>query len=344
MNIMVIFGGESVEHEVSIITAYQLIERLNRHTVYPIYITKDSDMLYVKKSTISDFKGSDYLKKSVKAQFTKKGFNKKKMDVAIIAMHGTNGEDGMMASLLNFYDIPFVGSNSISAGIGQDKGFMKDILSKNDIPVIPYQILYDYEFISNEYKVKLPCIIKPARLGSSIGIKVAFNDEELHEYLKETFLYDKKVIIEDYLPNLRELNCAFVGDYEYQNESNIEEILKKKPLLDYDDKYLLKNSGRIIKAVVDKNLEKRIVELGKKTMRLFDCSGVCRIDYLVDGDNVYVNEINTIPGSFSFYLFDEDFPLLEQLLKIAFKDYYNRKKKVYSFNNNILDSSGIKIK
>ena len=119
MNIMVIFGGESVEHEVSIITAYQLIERLNRHTVYPIYITKDSDMLYVKKSTISDFKGSDYLKKSVKAQFTKKGFNKKKMDVAIIAMHGTNGEDGMMASLLNFYDIPFVGSNSISAGIGK---------------------------------------------------------------------------------------------------------------------------------------------------------------------------------------------------------------------------------
>lgn len=375
----VIFGGESVEHEISIISAVQAMKALDeeKYEIVPIYIAKDKS--WYTGALLRDldlYKDFDNLKKYAKnvvlynldGRFvlqSKKGFKKivNEIDIILPIMHGTNGEDGSIQGFLNMIGIPYAESNMFAATIGQDKVFQKQILESEKLPVTDYIWFFDHEYLEsfNDIKKKVkdigyPVIIKPARLGSSIGIKIANNEEELKTGIDYAIRYDDKILVERVVKNLVELNCAVLGNKESIETSLIEEVLSTDEFLSYNDKYVggkkskgMLSTNRIIPAPILKKEEKQIKELSKQVFRVLNFSGIVRIDFLMDSKTgkIYINEVNTIPGSLSFYLFDNKeknyTKLLDEIINIAIKDYKNRESKTHSFEINILKNyNGLK--
>ena len=223
------------------------------------------------------------------------------------------------------------------------------------------------EIIENIEKLNYPVIVKPANLGSTIGIGVAHNKEELTKAIEEAIEYEKKIIVEQMIPNLQELNCAVCGNYEYNETSFIAEMKMKHELLTFEDKYLGGSKGKGMKskmpssmstsefeipAKISEEMTNKIDEISKKVFRVLNLKGVCRIDYLVNKETneIYVNEPNTIPGSLAFYLYKpkgKDYKTLtDELIKSAIKDNKNEIRKTSSFTSNILSeyngSKGLK--
>ena len=387
----VIFGGDSVEHEVSIISALQAMENIDeeKYEVIPIYISKDrhfytgialKDMetfkyfdsmkKYVKEITMCR-KGDEVVLQKVKGFF---GRNVNTIDVAFPIVHGKGVEDGSLAGYLETLGLPVVGPSVLGASLGQDKVVLKEVLRANNINTPNYVWFYDYEYsmnkdeiIENIEKLNYPVIVKPANLGSTIGIGVAHNKEELTKSIEEAIEYEKKIIVEQMIPNLQELNCAVCGNYEYNETSFIAEMKMKHELLTFEDKYLGGSKGKGMKskmpssmstsefeipAKISEEMTNKIYEISKKVFRVLNLKGVCRIDYLVNKETneIYVNEPNTIPGSLAFYLYKpkgKDYKTLtDELIKSAIKDYKNEMRKTSSFTSNILSeyngSKGIK--
>ena len=380
----VIFGGESVEHEVSVISALQAIESMNKdkYDIVPIYISKDK-VWYTGDSLfkIDGYKDLDSLKKNCKevtlckvnGEFclinTKGLMNKvvEKIDVAFPIVHGQNVEDGTLAGYLDTVGIPYVGSGVLGASLGQDKVVIKQILNSVNIPVVDYVWFYDVEFDNDKDKyLKLieemgyPVVVKPASLGSSVGINFVKNEKTIEDAINEAIEYDKKIIVEKAVDNLLEVNCSVVGNYSIQEASVIEEVMSANSILTYEDKYIgeskskgaskgMVNTSRRIPANISDELTHNIEETSKEVFRALNLSGVCRIDYLIDSktNKYYVNEPNTIPGSLSFYLWEPKgkkyTELLDDLITMAIKDYKNKLKKTYCFDTNILKNfNGIK--
>lgn len=385
-NIGVFFGGKSVEHEVSIISAMQVINALNRdkYEVIPIYISKDNKFYYTKnKENVSYFKDLEKIKsESIEVYFTHsnssilvhsvKSLLKKevaKIDIAFPVVHGLNVEDGTLQGFLEMYNIPYVGPDVSASSVGMNKILFKKVLESSDIPVIEYVDvnLYDFEEEPNNIyekikeKLGLPVILKPANLGSSIGIEIVKEEKEFREKMEKVFLFTDKILVEKCVTNLREINCSVLGDSRNIEVSILEEPVKADEILSFNDKYMSNGSkkcgqklegmaslSRKIPANLDARKENEIYELSKKVFKLIGCEGVSRIDYIIDEekDLLYVNEINTIPGSLSYYLwekkgisFDE---LCDRLIKIAIGRSERRKKIVYSHDVNILNMSGKK--
>lgn len=387
----VIFGGDSVEHEVSIISALQAMENIDeeKYEVIPIYISKDrhfytgialKDMetfkyfdsmkKYVKEITMCR-KGDEVVLQKVKGFF---GRNVNTIDVAFPIVHGKGVEDGSLAGYLETLGLPVVGPSVLGASLGQDKVVLKEVLKANNINTPNYVWFYDYEYsmnkdeiIENIEKLNYPVIVKPANLGSTIGIGVAHNKEELTKAIEEAIEYEKKIIVEQMIPNLQELNCAVCGNYEYNETSFIAEMKMKHELLTFEDKYLGGSKGKGMKskmpssmstsefeipAKISEEMTNKIYEISKKVFRVLNLKGVCRIDYLVNKETneIYVNEPNTIPGSLAFYLYKpkgKDYKTLtDELIKSAIKDYKNEMRKTSSFTSNILSeyngSKGLK--
>ena len=387
----VIFGGDSVEHEVSIISALQAMENIDeeKYEVIPIYISKDrhfytgialKDMetfkyfdsmkKYVKEITMCR-KGDEVVLQKVKGFF---GRNVNTIDVAFPIVHGKGVEDGSLAGYLETLGLPVVGPSVLGASLGQDKVVLKEVLRANNINTPNYVWFYDYEYsmnkdeiIENIEKLNYPVIVKPANLGSTIGIGVAHNKEELTKAIEEAIEYEKKIIVEQMIPNLQELNCAVCGNYEYNETSFIAEMKMKHELLTFEDKYLGGSKGKGMKskmpssmstsefeipAKISEEMTNKIDEISKKVFRVLNLKGVCRIDYLVNKETneIYVNEPNTIPGSLAFYLYKpkgKDYKTLtDELIKSAIKDYKNEMRKTSSFTSNILSeyngSKGLK--
>ncbi len=372
----VIFGGETVEHEVSIISALQAIENMNRekYEIVPIYIAKDrtwytGHMLfdidvykdfkdlkkYATPCTLLCRNGKFYLEK-VKGLFRKTITN---LDVAFPIVHGNNVEDGTIHGYLKTVGIPFVGSGVLGSALGQDKVIMKQVFDSMNIPIVDYQWFYDSEYnetpediIKNICKMGFPVIVKPATLGSSVGISYVKSEVELEHAIEEAIKYDQKIIVERAVSNLVEVNCSVLGNYAHQETSEIEEVLSTEEFLTYQDKYIggtkgkaskgMASASRIIPARIDQNMEKEIRDLSCAVFRALNLSGVCRIDFLIDKETkkIYVNEPNTIPGSLSFYLWEpagkKYMELLDDLLTLAIKDYKEKRRKIYSFDTNIL--------
>ena len=377
----VIFGGDSVEHEVSIISALQAMENIDeeKYEVIPIYISKDrhfytgialKDMetfkyfdsmkKYVKEITMCR-KGDEVVLQKVKGFF---GRNVNTIDVAFPIVHGKGVEDGSLAGYLETLGLPVVGPSVLGASLGQDKVVLKEVLRANNINTPNYVWFYDYEYsmnkdeiIENIEKLNYPVIVKPANLGSTIGIGVAHNKEELTKAIDEAIEYEKKIIVEQMIPNLQELNCAVCGNYEYNETSFIAEMKMKHELLTFEDKYLGGSKGKGMKskmpssmstsefeipAKISEEMTNKIYEISKKVFRVLNLKGVCRIDYLVNKETneIYVNEPNTIPGSLAFYLYKpkgKDYKTLtDELIKSAIKDYKNEMRKTSSFTSNIL--------
>src|SRR5574344_425674 len=381
----VIFGGETVEHEVSVISAVQAMESINqdKYDIVPIYISKDR-VWYTGKMLmdISIYKDMDLLKRYAKeVNLYKKGDEfvlqstkglmriVSTVDVVLPIVHGQNVEDGNLAGYLDTVGIPYAGPATLGGALGQDKVVMKQIFAAEGLPYVPYTWFYDVEFNSNREeilktikKLGYPVIVKPARLGISVGITVAKEEKDIIAAINTAISYDAKIIVEKVIDNLIEVNCSVLGNYEYSEASVIEEVVSAKEFLTYQEKYLgggkgklkgnskgMASARRVVPAPIGDKLTKEVQDISKKAFRALNLSGVCRIDFLIDSksDSIYINEPNTIPGSLSFYLWEPTgksyTELLDELVTLAIIANKNKDKKTCSFDSNILSNyNGVK--
>lgn len=380
----VLYGGKTTEHEVSIITAVQAMGYLNtdKYEVIPLYLTKENEMYTGGSLMDMDvYREPDLLKRyctnvvmynkngAIILQ-NKKGIFKrtvKEIDIVIPAVHGYGMEDGNIQGMLDVIGVPYTGSDIYGLTVGQDKVFQKQILEAEGIKVPKYEWFYDTEYVENEReildkleKLKYPLIVKPARQGSSIGISVANNIESLKEAINDAINYDEKILVEQIIPNMVELNCSVLGSSSYSEASAIEQVMGKDEILSFNDKYIgnkakkggiktcaskgMASASRVIPADISDKLKEEIELTSKKAFRALGASGVVRIDYLYDkkSKELYVNELNSIPGSLAFYLWTplkKEYPeLLDDLINISVKRFKKNLKKTKSFESNILSS------
>ncbi len=401
----VFFGGKSVEHEISIISMIEATLRLNeeKYEIVPIYITKEGvmytgeDLLDLemyrdipvllkrcyKVAVVNDGKAVKVIR--VPAPFIgKRVLNT--IDVAFPIVHGTNVEDGTIAGFLNLLDIPFVGPDILASSLGMDKIAMKKVLKESGIPVVDYVGFYSKEYVKDEEKIlkeineklKFPLIVKPGNLGSSVGIKRVKNKAELEEAISFAMEFADRVIVENCVSDLKEINCAVIGDITESEATECEEPILAGDILSYTDKYIgdrkakggklgvtkgarkggkfgarkgvggVNNSqeGKKLPADIPSETRDEIQRLAKETFKVLGCSGISRVDFLIDQEinKIYVNEINTIPGALSWYLFEasgrkfED--VLEEAIDIAIRRHSDREKLTFSYDQNILALTG----
>lgn len=387
LNVAVFFGGESVEHEVSIISAHQAIEALdkNKYNVIPIYVAKDRRLFTDEgMHDISFFTGKkldavianstqiDIVKENnkvvIKPVKTKLFGNKElgTIDVVIPVMHGTNGEDGTIQGYLEMLKVPYAGCDIYGASVGQDKVLQKHILNDNNLPITNWFWCYASdidtkkdEILEKVHKLIYPVILKPSRCGSSVGISIANNDEEYLSSFEDARQYDEKIITEKVIKPMREINCSVLGDGVNCETSVLEEVNHSDDteFLDFKNKYQggsknsksgaskgMASTARIVPAPLS-DLERELIEkLAKDTFKVLGASGVCRIDFIMDKESkkVYINEINTIPGSLAYYLWTEKgvsfTELLDRLIDIALERERRRSKMTFSYDTDLLET------
>ena len=350
LKIGVIFGGKSIEHEMSIITALQAMDNIDtdKYEVIPIYITKDlvwysSGCLryidsfnnfnliekYATKVNLVNKKGRYILQTAgiIKRELTE-------LHLVIPMVHGKGTEDGTIQGYLQMVGIPYVSNNIYSSVICQDKVFTKQLLEHNDIPTIKYVWFFDNEYNKNKEelfkkidKLEYPLIIKPATLGSSIGIVSVKRKEQLDTAINEVLKYDRKIIVEEQIENVLEYNISMLKTNDKLYISSIEEIETKLEYRDYVDKCNLENylNGNIVRttpAKISEKMSEEIIELGKKTINFLNNTGLSRIDFLYDSKKkkLYVDEINSIPSCFSHHLWEEANISYKELFTIMIND------------------------
>lgn len=379
--VAMMFGGKSVEHEVSVISGIQAYMSMDtdKYDVIPVYMTKNNEM-YIGDSIgdIESYKNIDeLLKKSQRViminedgrvklvQYPVKKLGKNVevgIDVAFPVVHGTNVEDGGFQGYLKTMGIPFVGCDVTASAIGMDKYITKLVLKESNVPVLDARLytLSDYadmEGMMNDIEnvFGYPVIVKPVNLGSSVGISVAKSRVELANSVDDAFRYATKVLVEHAITNLREINCSVLGDENDAIASECEEPLHTKDILSYEDKYVsnAKGSGSKGMASVSRRIpaeltpEKReeVRELAVRSFKALGCNGVSRIDFMIDADTdkLYFNEINTIPGSLAFYLWEPvGVPykeLLDRMIQLALKRERTEESLTFTFDTNILNQA-----
>ena len=336
------------------------VDKIEEYTHIPELIKKSTQVIWVKNGD----------RVSLERYPAKKFGNNTitEVDVAFPIVHGTNVEDGTLQGFLATLGLPVVGCDVLSSAVGMNKYVMKTVLKDNNIPVLDCKCYTwkDYEDVDGlvgriEEAFSYPVIIKPLNLGSSIGIKKASDREGLLEALELGFEFSKKILVEPAITQLKEINCSVVGDYESAEASECEEPINSDEILSFEDKYIggskgsakggAKSSGskgmaslkRKIPADISAEKREEIRKMAVDAFTCLGCSGVSRIDFMIDmaTDKVYLNEINTIPGSLSFYLWEpvgvkyED--LLDKMIQLALKADRENSKVVYSFDTNVLE-------
>ena len=377
LNLGVIFGGKSVEHEISIISAVETMANIdsNKYKVIPIYIDKENNWYTgAHLKDILHYRDIDLVKRyAKKVSLVKRGksfilesqgFFKRNLfviDMVLPIGHGAFVEDGSLQGYLNMLGVPYVGSSVLGSAIGQDKVIQKDLFKQNGIPVCNYVWFYDYEFekgkkdvLDKIKKLKYPLYVKPASLGSSIGITLVKDEKDLVKAIKEAIKFDRKVIVEEQVKNVKEINISVLGNYEKQSVSEIEEINTSDEFYSFKEKYVegyTKTKGKDKKQKSKPLISKEMIEDMKsyaiKAFKTVNASGVARIDFLVDDKNkrLYVNEINTIPGDLSAYLWmakkmsQEE--LIDNLIKLAVSEQKKKDETLYAFPGNLLEKYDI---
>lgn len=379
INIAVFYGCRSVEHEVSIISAVQAMRAINRekYDVTPVYVTKEGEM-YTGDClfSIEEYRNlPELFKKCDKVYFVRSGekvvmkyensglFSKKKersIDVAFPVVHGTNCEDGTMQGYFEYLGIPYVGCDILSSAVGMDKAVFKDVVKRAGVPVLDSIEIRAREYTLNKEAINerlikeigLPLIVKPVNLGSSVGITKVSEEGKLDEAISLAISFSDKVLIEKAINNLREINCSVLGDADSCEASVCEEPFMNDEILSYEDKYLgnsksgpskgMASLGRKIPAELSDERANEIKELACKIFKCIGANGVVRIDFMIDKDTdtVYANEINTIPGSLAFYLWEASgvkySELLDRMIELAFKRQRNRDNLTFTIKTNIL--------
>ncbi|MBP3855974.1 MAG: D-alanine--D-alanine ligase [Ruminiclostridium sp.] len=379
----VFFGGKSVEHEVSVISALQACRSLNteKYDIIPIYITKNTEF-YIGENIgkIEAYRNIPaLLKESSRVipvgnggtvellHYPMKKFGSNvaaTIDVALPVVHGTNVEDGALQGYLQTLGIPYASCDVLSSAVGMDKYVMKCVFADNGIPVLPATVVNVKQFTREhdavleliESRTQYPVIVKPVNLGSSVGIRKAKDREALEEALDYAFTFAIKVLVENAVTELKEINCSVLGDYEEAEASECEEPIANDEILSYQDKYVggTKSAGgksgmaslkRKIPADITPEQREEVRTLAVKAFKALGCSGVARIDFMLDKatGKIYLNEINTIPGSLSFYLWEpvgvKYSELLDRMISLAFKRERENKSISFSFDTNILENA-----
>lgn len=364
INLAIFFGGESCEHDISIITGVQLMSKVNSYlyNVVPIYITKDGEWKTGKSlfdldnypdglgklKTVGMVAGDNTL-------YQKCGKKLKKLvevDVGILCLHGVNGEDGSLSALLNLSGVTYVNCDILASSVCLDKIVFNNVCKGLDIPKVDFVSIFKNKFLQEKdleiEKVKnlgFPVIIKPSRQGSSIGIKVCYDLESLENDLNFCFEYDDRLVVEKYVKLKKEVNIACFNNKSELIFSKTEEPISGAEFLNFDDKYVSSMSGmdrmkRLMPANIDEECDRKIKDIVKLLYVELDMFGVVRFDFLIDmDDNVYVNEVNTIPGSMANYLFKDDlsYPkLIEDLISNALIRNENKRKLHKTFASNVL--------
>ncbi len=376
----VFFGGKSVEHEVSVISAIQAFNAFDRekYDVIPVYITKDNEFYtgeymgkieeyrdipaLIRKSTRVIVVNDGGRTKLVRYPMKKFGDSTEaEIDVAFPVVHGTNVEDGALQGYFQTLNIPYAGCDVVSSAVGMEKYVMKAVLKDNGIPVLDCVTVTALEYAKDsdkiidetEQKIGFPAIVKPINLGSSVGIKIGRDKDGLAEALDYAFTFSGRVLVERAITNLREINCSVCGDKDEAEASECEEPIGSDEILSFEDKYVSggakdsKSSGmaslkRKIPADISKETREEIRSVAVKAFKCLGCSGVSRIDFMIDSDEnkVYLNEINTIPGSLAFYLWESvgvKYPrLLDKMVSLALKRERELKNLNFTFKSNIL--------
>jgi D-alanine-D-alanine ligase len=400
LRVGVVFGGVSPEHEVSVITSLQAAAAMDRSRFdpIPVYIGKDgrwytgSDLFDVER-----YRDLDALRSNARqialapgeggtaglVELDPPGFFKKPqvhvIDVFFLGLHGGAGEDGGLQGLCNVLNVPFTSSDVMGSAVGMDKVVSKYLCRDAGIPVVDFVAFREAEWAGREESkldevenvLGYPVIVKPARLGSSIGIARADDRAELDAAIEEAFRYDDKVVVEDAVEKLREINCSVLGDVDDCRPSVLEQPVRTEgeELLTYEEKYMRGGSkagkvrvgrkqrkersegmaslDRLIPAPISEAQRDEIQGLATALFALFECSGVVRIDFMIDEatGRVYFNEINTIPGSLSFYLwepsglaFDE---LVETLIDAALLRHRRKNGRIRSYDVNLLSERSL---
>ena len=377
----VIFGSRSCEREVSIISAVQLMRHADpeKYDIIPVYIDEfgnwyTGDAL----KDIGSFKPFNPDKKGITKVFPDLSsgsgalltyirgtglFSKDRIEIAaridvyIIVMHGLHGEDGTIQGLLELANVPYTSTGVAGSALGMDKIMMKQFFRGADLPVLPGIGVTHTRYLSEpksvfeeiERELGYPVFVKPANLGSSIGVSRADDRESLEDSLELAFEYDRRVLIEAGLDKPIELNCSVLGYDEEIEASPIEMPINQDEFLDFKDKYLASGGSkgmaslhRVLPAPIEDELKDEIQEMSRKIFRMLDCKGVVRIDYMFDpkAGKLYITEINTIPGSLAFYLWENAgvayTRLIDRMVGYAEKAHGDKNRANYAYTSDIL--------
>jgi D-alanine-D-alanine ligase len=398
LTVGVAFGGASPEHEVSVISSLQAVEHLDptRYRPVPVYIAKSGQWFTGGHLfDVERYKDLDAVVRDavpVHLEYgegrgawlveEREGFfsrpRRHRLDVLFLGLHGGAGENGAVQGTCENFGLPYTGSGVFGSALGMDKVLTKVICRQQGIPVVDWVDFREPDWAHREEEwldrientIGYPCVVKPARLGSSIGISFARDRKSLDHGIEEAFRYDDKVIVETAVTELREINCSVLGDVYHAEASVLEEPIRTEgeELLTFAEKYQRSDGGakkgggsgkqsraagmasldRQIPAPLSEEQTADIRKLGVRLFQLFECAGVARIDFMIDGDSreVYFNEINTIPGSFSYYLWDPaGVPfgeLLDRLIELALERHRRENGRIRTYDTNLLSTASLK--
>ncbi len=389
IRLAVLFGGRACEHDVSIVSALQCMAQVHKeeYDVIPVYIARDGawyigdalkDLAFV-RAFKPDAQGITRVYPDVTpgsgallAIERKKGLLAKdslvvaaRIDVAMPVMHGMNGEDGTLQGLLELMNVPYTSSGLVGSAVGMDKIAMRQLFRGCGFPIVE-----DCWFLRDEWEkdqgsvlekiekaLPYPMFVKPANLGSSIGITRATDRQSLLDAIEVALSYDRRILIERGIDKPVEVNCSVLGFGADVTASVCEMPVAWEEFLTFDEKYLRGGKGgskdgkgaqpggmetlrRKIPAPIGDEKTARIQQLSADIFRALDCKGVVRIDYMIEGDTVYVGEINTIPGSLAFYLWEPTgmpYPaLIDKMIELAFRAHAEKNRAVFAFDSSIL--------
>jgi D-alanine-D-alanine ligase len=386
--VAVIFGGRSVEHDVSIVTGQQIMKALDaagdQYDAVPVYIARDGrwftgaplrDLKTFEQEPISKTVGVapallspdvrhhgliiDPLPQQGALMQRLLGREARsrvqRIDVAFPALHGSHGEDGTLQGLLELADIPYVGFATLGSALTNDKIITKQLLQQHDMPVLPAVTLTRADWLDDAEAalerittaLDWPVFVKPATLGSSIGVARAADADTLRNAIDIAASFDRRILIEQALTGGIEINCAVMGYGDDLQTSVLEQPLSWSDVLSFEDKYLrgdegMKSAERIIPAPISGALTQRIQDLSLRAFMAVDGRGIVRIDYLVKPDEaaVYLNEMNTLPGSLAFYLWQESgmshAQVVTKLVKLAQTAHADKRRNVYDYKTNLV--------
>lgn len=373
--IAVIFGGRSVEHDVSIVTASQIMRALDgdRHEIAPVYVSRagrwfggepllqlanfDGDVTaHAAVYPVLLSPGAQHhglLLQPLAGRWRKSSLQR--IDVVFPALHGTHGEDGTLQGLLELADIPYAGCRTLGSALANDKISARALLQQQDIPLLPALAVQRSEWLTQPDKVLArimdalpwPLFIKPATTGSSIGIGRADNEQLLRASIDVAAHFDRRILIEQGLTGHVEINCSVLGNSPHLRASALEQPLSWDEFLTYEEKYLhgpegMKDAGRIIPAPVTAALTQRIQQLALRAFRAIDGHGIARVDFFVkpEQEAVWLGEINTMPGSLAAWLWQESglsfTALVEELIDLARAAHAEKRRNSYDYRSELI--------
>lgn len=344
--IAVVYGGKSAEHEISLLTAKSIINEMNKekYDIFPIFISKEGQ--WAKGNKI--VKNIEDEKELIFNNFDNNlsgllYHDNKKFDIVFPVLHGPNGEDGTIQGFLEIMDIAYVGNNVLSSATGMDKAIMKKLFASADLPQLPYVDFLQYDWKNKQQQLiskmeetlEYPMFVKPANLGSSVGISRCNNKEELINGINEALKYDRKIVVEKGAVGAKEIEVAVLGYNEIKTTLPGEILnISSSEFYDYSTKYTDGQSRMDIPALIDENLFPTFRKMAIDAFKVLDCSGLVRADFFLTKENeIFINEVNTMPGFTKFSMFPSLWAnmglsysdLIEELLELALERYDERK-------------------